>query len=330
MSTQRNPGRSPALTGRTRGGEAVLSFFLGRDRLNRRDAAWGYVFSAPWVVGFLLLFIGPFVVSAVMSFYRWPGFGPAKAVGIHNYRWIFTKDLLFRQSLKVTFSYVLTAVPVRVLFAFFIASLLARKLFGVTVIRSMYYLPSVVTGVAVAFMWMYILEPQHGPLNMFLQSVFGLDKPIGWLASPKWVLPSFVLMSTWTIGSSMIIILAGLKGVPSSLYESAIIDGAKAWQRLFAITIPMVSPSLFYVFIMGVIGSFQVLTAPLVIFGSGYIDVGGPMNSGLFYSLYLYNRAFQEGRMGYANALAWILFVIIFLVTAVNFYVLGRRVYYEG
>lgn len=128
----------------------------------------------------------------------------------------------------------------------------------------------------------------------------------------------------------MIIILAGLKGVPTSLYESAIIDGAKPRQRLVSITIPMVSPSLFYVFVIGFIGSFQVLTAPLVIFGSGYIDVGGPMNSGLFYSLYLYNRAFQQARMGYACALAWVLFLIIMIVTLVNFQVIGRKVYYEG
>lgn len=317
------------LTGKTRFTEGVLSFFLGRDRLNRQDALWGYLFSAPWLVGFLLLTIGPFIVSAIMSFYRWPGYGPAKAVGLHNYRWMLTKDLLFSHSLTVTLSYVFSAVPVKILVSFLVAWMLAKNLAGVTVIRSMYYLPSVVTGVAVAFMWMYIFEPQNGPMNVFLQDWLGMKKPIGWLASPQWVMPSFVIMSTWTLGSSMIIILAGLKGVPPSLHESAIIDGAGAWRRLWTITIPMISPSLFYVFVMGFIGSFQVLTMPLVIFGSGYVDVGGPMNAGLFYSLYLYNRAFQEGRMGYACALAWVLFAIILVVTAFNFFVLGRRVYYE-
>ena len=318
-----------ALTGKTVLSEKILKFFLGSDRLNRKDALWGYIFSAPWLVGFLFLTIGPFVVSAVMSFYKWPGYGPARAVGLHNYSWIFSKDLLFRQSLKVTFSYVLSAVPVKIAVSLLVASLLAKKLFGVTVIRSMYYLPSVVTGVAVAFMWMYILEPRNGPLNVFLEAVLGLEEPIGWLASPKWVMPSFVIMSTWTLGGGMIIILAGIKGVDRSLYESAIIDGARAGRRMWSITLPMISPSLFYVFVMGFIGSFQVLTMPLVIFGSNYTDVGGPMNSGLFYSLYLYNRAFQQGRMGYACALAWILFAIILAITAVNFFVLGRRVYYE-
>ena len=318
-----------SLTGRTAGTEKLFRFFLGVDRLNRKDALWGYIFSAPWLIGFLLLTIGPFIVSAFMSFYKWPGYGPIRWVGLHNYSWILTKDLLFRQSLNVTFTYVFSAVPIRIAMAFLVASLLARSLAGVTVLRSMYYLPSVVTGVAVAFMWMYILEPQNGPVNVFLQAVTGMEKPIGWLASPRWVMPSFIIMSTWTLGGAMIIILAGLKGVDRSLYEAAIIDGARARHRLWRITLPMVSPSLFYVFVMGFIGSFQVLTMPLVIFGSNYVDVGGPMNSGLFYSLYLYNRAFQQGRMGYACALAWILFVIILAVTALNFLVLGRRVYYE-
>ncbi len=317
------------LTGNTEFTEKLYAFFLGRDRLNRSDALWGYIMSAPWLIGFLLLTIGPFVVSAVMSFYRWPGYGPARPVGTHNYTWIVTKDLLFRQSLSVTFHFVFTAVPTRIIVAFIVASLLSRKLFGVTVIRSMYYLPSVVTGVAVAFMWMYILEPQNGPLNIMLQEVFGLKRPIGWLASPRWIMPSFIIMETWTLGAGMIILLAGLKGVDRTLYESAYIDGAKARHRLWHITLPMISPSLFYVFVIGFIGAFQKLTMPLVIFGSSYIDVGGPMNAGLFYSLYLYNRAFQEGRMGYACALAWILFGIVVAITAINFSVLGRKVYYE-
>jgi multiple sugar transport system permease protein len=318
-----------SLTGRTKFSESFLSFFLGKDRLNRNDAMWGYIFSAPWLIGFLLLTIGPFVVAAVMSFYKWPGYGPVRFVGLHNYRWIFTKDVLFRDSLRVTFSFVFSAVPLRIIVAFFIASLLAKNLMGVTVMRSMYYLPSVVTGVAVAFMWMYILEPQNGPLNVFLQDIIGLKQPIGWLSSPKWILPSFVIMNIWALGGSMIIILAGIKGIDKSLHESAVIDGAKSWRRLWHITLPMVSPSLFYVFVMGFIGSFQILTMPLVIFGSGYVEAGGPMNAGLFYSLYLYNRAFQEGRMGYACALAWILFAIILALTMFNFFVLGRRVYYE-
>ncbi len=318
------------LTGNTAFTERIFSFLLGRDRLNRKDALWGYIMSAPWLIGFLLLTIGPFVVAAVMSFYRWPGYGPFKAVGIHNYQWIFTKDLLFRQSLSVTLYFVFTAVPTKIIVAFIVASLLAKKIFGVTVIRSMYYLPSVVTGVAVAFMWLYILEPQNGPVNILLQDVFGVKQPIGWLASPRWIMPSFIIMETWTLGAGMIIILAGLKGIDQTLYESAYIDGAKAHHRLWHITLPMVSPSLFYVFVMGFIAAFQKLTMPLVIFGSSDIDVGGPMNAGLFYSLYLYNRAFQEGRMGYACALAWVLFGIIVVITAINFSALGRKVYYEG
>ncbi len=317
------------LTGKTAFTEKLYTFFLGRDRLNRTDALWGYAFSAFWLGGFLLLTVGPFVVSLVMSFYRWPGYGPARFIGIHNYEWIFTKDRLFRQALSVTARFVFTAVPVRILVAFVVAWILSHKLAGVTVLRSMYYLPSVVTGVAVAFMWMYIFEAQNGPMNMLIRAL-GAKQSVGWLASPRWILPSFIIMETWTLGSSMIIILAGLKGVDRTLYESAHIDGAKGYHRLFHITLPMISPSLFYVFVIGFISAFQMLTMPLVIFGTGYQDVGGPMNRGLFYSLYLYNRAFQAGRMGYACALAWILFVIIVSITAVNFYFIGRKVYYEG
>jgi len=191
-------------------------------------------------------------------------------------------------------------------------------------------MPSVVTGVAVAFVWIYILDPRNGPLNVFLQSVLGLEEPIPWLSSPRWVLPSFVLMSTWGIGGAMIILLAGLKGIPKTFYEAAIIDGANGWQQLWRITIPLLSPSLFYVLIILTIQSFQVITVPLVIFGSTSDGSTGPMNSALFYTLYLYRAAFAEARMGYASALAWILFIIILVLTLGNFFLVGRRVYYEG
>ncbi len=318
------------LTGRTVFGESVLAFVLGKNRLNRKDALWAYVFTTPWLIGFLLLTIGPIIISSVMSFYNWHGFGVPRFVGLHNYRWIFTHDDLFRKSLSVTFTFVGTAIPLKIIVSFAVALMLSKKLFGVTVLRSMYYLPSVVTGVAVAFMWLYIFDPVNGPVNLFLQSVLKLKKPIAWLAAPEWVLPSFIVMNIWTLGSTMVILLAGIKGIPRSLYESALIDGANAWRRTWAITIPMVSPSLFYVLVIGTISAFQVLTAPLVIFGS-YTpeEIGGPMYSGLFYSLYLYKKAFVEGRMGYACTLAWILFVIILSLTAINFFVLGRRVYYE-
>lgn len=309
--------------------EAVVTAVLGRGRLGRKEAAWAYLFSLPWILGFLLLRVGPFVVSAVMSFFAWRGYGKARFVGLHNYRWILTNDRLFRKALEVTGSYALMSVPLGIILAFAVAWLLNEKLFGVVVMRSMYYVPSVVTGVAVAFMWMYILDPRSGPLNIFLQDVVGLREPIPWLSSPRWVLPSFTLMSLWGIGSSMIIILAGLKGIPTSLYEAAIIDGANGWQRLWKITIPLVSPSLFYVLIILTVRAFQEVTVPLVIFDPEAGRSQGPMNSGLFYALYLYRSAFVDGRMGYACALGWILFVIIMVLTIVHFVLFGRRVYYE-
>ena len=308
--------------------EPVVSFFLGKDRLNRKDAMWGYIFSLPWLIGFLLLTIGPIVVSSIMSFHEWHGFGAARFVGSYNYRWIVQHDRLFKKSLQVTSTFVGLSVPLKTIAAFVVALLLAKRIFGVTVFRSMYYLPSVVTGVAMAFMWMYILDPK-GPLNMLLQSIFHMKQPIGWLADPDFVVPSFVIMNVWQLGAPMIILLAGIKGIPASLYESALIDGASSWQRMWKITLPMLSPSLFYVFVIGIIGAFQILTAPIVIFGTDSGDSGGPLGSGLFYTFYLYRKAFVEGRMGYACALAWILFVIIAFLTLFNFFVLGKRVYYE-
>jgi multiple sugar transport system permease protein len=264
-----------------------------------------------------------------MSFHNWKGFGEARFVGIHNFEWMLTKDRLFRQALLVTSRYAVTSVPLGIALAFAIASILNQNLFGVEVLRSMFYLPSVITGVAVAFMWMYVLDPQNGPLNILLQSVFGLKQPIPWLSSPRWTLPSFVLMSMWAIGGSMIIMLAGLKGIPVSLYEAAIIDGANSWQRLWRITIPLVSPSLFYVLVMLTINSFQIITAPLTIFTGKTGTAVGPMNSALFYIVYLYGMAFFQFRMGYASALAWVLFVIVMCLSLVNYLVVGRRVYYE-
>jgi multiple sugar transport system permease protein len=309
--------------------ESVLKVVFGRTRFSRKEAMWGYLFMAPWMVGFLLLTIGPFVVSAVMSFYDWKGFGEARFVGLHNFEWMLTKDRLFIKALLVTSRYVAMSVPLGMVLTFAIAWILSKNLLGVEVLRSMYYLPSVITGVAVAFMWMYVLDPQNGPLNMLLQSAFGLKQPIPWLSSPKWTLPSFVLMRMWAIGGSMIIVLAGLKGIPISLYEAAIIDGANGWQRLWRITIPLVSPSLFYVLVMLTINSFQIITAPLVIFLEKGGSAIGPMNSALFYIVYLYRMAFFEFRMGYASALAWVLFIIVMCLSLINFLVIGRRVYYE-
>lgn len=307
--------------------DTVYSFLLGKDRLNRSDAVWAYIFCLPWLIGFLMLTVGPFVVSAVMSFFEWRGFGKATFRGFYNYEWIFTRDRLFRKALDVTFTFTGMSVPLTLVVSFLVAAVLSRDLKGVTVYRAIFYLPSVVTGVAVAFMWMYIFDPLRGPLNVLLQPLLGLDEPIPWLSSPDWVLPSFTVMRVWGLGTSMIILLAGLKSIPRSMYEIATIDGASALQKFWYVTLPMVSPSLFYVLVIGTIQSFQVLTGPLVIFDSS--AQGGPLNAGLFYSVYLYTKAFAEGRMGYASALAWILFVIVLSLTLINFLVFGKRVYYE-
>lgn len=307
--------------------EALYRRLLGRDRLNRSDALWGYLLSMPWLIGILLLVVGPFVVSLFMSFFEWRGFGAAEFTGLINYRIILTQDRLFRRALEVTLSYAVIALPVTITSAFIVASLLSRGHKGVIFFRAVFYLPSVVTGVAAAFVWIYVFDPQRGPLNLFMQGVLGLDEPLPWLSAPSMVLPSFAIMRLWAFGTAMIILLAGLKGIPKQMYEIAKLEGAGPLRTLWSVTLPLVSPSLFYVFIIETISVFQVLTAPLVIFDSA--SPGGPLNAGLFFTIYLYIKAFVDSQMGYASALAWILFLIVMTITSINFFVFGRRVYYE-
>jgi len=262
------------------------------------------------------------IVSFVLSFADYDVVGPIVWRGTDNYEALFSKDPLFRQSLRVTFTYAALSLIPGLIVGLAIALLLNLNVPGLSVWRTVYYLPSVISGVAVAILWQYVLNPRFGIINWAL-SLVGIKGP-GWLADPNWALPSLALMSLWAAGGGMVLYLAALQGVPTALYDAAKVDGAGAYHRLRFITLPMISPVIFFNLVMGTIGTFQYFTNAYV------MTQGGPNNATLFYNLYLYNNAFRYFRMGYAAALAWVLFVIILLLTLLIFRSSSAWVYYEG
>jgi multiple sugar transport system permease protein len=262
------------------------------------------------------------LASFVLSFARYNVVSPTVWLGIANYREILTVDPLFWQTLKVTFTYAVMSLPAMLVAGLAVALLLNLKVPGLSVWRAIYYLPSVIAGVAVAVLWQYVFNPRFGVLNWAL-SLIGIKGP-GWLVDPNWALPSLALMSVWGAGGSMILYLSALQAVPTALYDAAKIDGANAWRRLRHVTLPMISPVIFFNLVMGTIGTFQYFTNAYV------MTQGGPVNATLFYNLHLYNNAFRYFRMGYASALAWILFVIILFLTLLIFRSSSAWVYYEG
>lgn len=296
--------------------------FAPRRRRFKRDWLIAYLFLSPWVIGFVIFTAGPFVASLVLSFSQWDLLVPPKWVGLGNYVQIFTNDPHFAKTLFNTAYYVVFQVPGSNLVAFCLALLLNQKLRGISIFRTLFYLPTVTSGVATAVLWMWIFNSNYGLLNIALASI-GIHGP-NWLFSTTWSLPALIIMSFWTVGNPMIIYLAGLQGVPQHLVEACEIDGGGWWTKIWHITIPMITPSIFYNVVMAIIGSFQVFTAAFV------ITNGGPAESTLFYVLYLYWTAFRDLSMGYAAGLAWILFLIILALTAVQFGLARRWVYYAG
>ncbi len=293
----------------------------GRNRPERTEAIWFYILISPWLVGFLVFALGPILSSLYLSFTQYDMANPAKWIGLENYRTLLA-DPLGWQSLKVTGLWVLGGLPLRLVVAFFFAILMNQRMPASGFFRTVYYLPSVVSGVAVAIVWMWLLQPQFGIVNWFLRLV-GLEGP-RWLASPDWALPGFILMSLWSTGATMVIFLAGLQGIPTDFYEAAEIDGAGKPRQFFAITIPLMTPVILFNLVMGIISAFQVFTQAFV------MTNGGPANATLFYMLYLYRVAFQYSQMGYGSAMAWVLFLIVMVLTLLVFRSSGRWVYYEG
>lgn len=291
-------------------------------RLTRRENREGWLFTAPWTIGFLLFTLGPMIVSAVISFTSWDIVTPPVWVGLDNYVRMFTKDELIPKSLLVTTTYAVLSVPLQLALGLFVAILMNQKLRFQSAWRTIYYLPSVVSGVAVALLWRWIFSGDFGVLNWLL-SLVGVEGP-AWLLDETWALPAFIIMSLWGIGGGMLIYLAGLQGIPTDLYEAAEIDGAGTLQKFYTITIPMISPVLFFNLVIGIISALQVFTAAFI------MTQGGPNNATEFFMLYLYQNAFQWFKMGYASAMAWVLFLYILALTLLVFRTAQSWVFYEG
>lgn len=291
--------------------------------LARREAAAGYLFVSPWIIGFLLLTLGPMIVSLYFSFTRYNIVDPPQWIGTANYIRLFN-DPLFWQSLGVTLKFAVMALPSGLVLGFILALLLNQKIPGVNLWRTLYFLPSVLSGVAVTLLWVLLFNPQLGVVNQLLGQI-GIKGP-GWLNDPNWAVPSLVIMGLWGVGQNMIIYLAGLQGVPQDLYDAAKVDGANNIHRFRYVTLPMMTPVLFYNLILGLIGTFSYFTQVYVATGGE----GGPARSTLFYNLYLYQNAFKYNEMGYASAMAWVLFIVVLALTALIFRSSSVWVYYEG
>ncbi len=297
----------------------------GLNRLNQRTmrrqrTITGYLFISPFILGFLLWFVIPALTAGWLVFYDWNMIRRPIFIGLHNFQKLAT-DPLFLQSLKVTTLYTLISVPLSLVLSFLLALLMNTKVRGIAFFRTVYYLPSIVPAVANAMLWLFILHSEFGLLNAFLRAV-GMKK-ILWLQDERWALTALIMMSLWGLGGSMVIYLAGLQGIPETLYEAAEIDGAGRMAQLRHVTIPLMSPVIFFNLIIGIIGSFQVFTA-------GYLMTkGGPNNATLFYVLYTYNTAIRYMDMGYASVLAWVLFLIMLGLTLLVFRYVGRMVHYE-
>jgi multiple sugar transport system permease protein len=286
----------------------------------RREALAGWLFILPAVLGVLLWVAGPMVYSVWLSLTDWDVLRPPRFIGLQNFAQM-ADDRLFYKSLWVTLIYTLFHVPLTLVLAFLVALLLNTKTRGIALFRTLYYLPSIVPAVANAVLWMWIFNSEFGLLNLLLNKL-GLDKVL-WLQNPSTALPALILMSLWSLGGVMIIYLAGLNGIPEQLYEAASIDGAGSVTKFFRITLPMMTSVIFFNLILQIIGSFQVFTA------SYLMTQGGPNYATTFYVLYLFDNAFSYFEMGYASALAWVLFFIILMLSLLVFRSGSSWVYYE-
>lgn len=288
---------------------------------SRREALVAYLFLSPWLIGFVVFLAGPMIASLYFSFTEYNVMSPPRWIGLANYTRMFTDDLFFK-SLDVSARYTLLSVPLGIAAALAIALLLNQPIMARGIFRLIFYLPSIISGVAVATVFAWLFNYRFGVLN-YLLSWVGIPGP-NWLGHPRWALWAFVLMSLWGVGGNVVIFLAALQGVPRSLYEAAELDGATETQRFWRITLPLISPAVLFVSITGIIYTFQTFTQAFI------LTQGGPANATLFYLYYLYKNAFTWFEMGYASALAWVLFLIIITCTLLLLRTSGRWVYYEG
>lgn len=290
--------------------------------IHRRQAMAGYLFAAPAIVGLGVFTLGPILLTAVYSMTRYEIIAPATWAGVDNYRQLLSEDRYFLKALWNTFYFAALSVPTEIVLALGLALLLNREIRGRAIYRTCFYLPTVMPAVAGSLLWAWLFNAEYGLVNVVLGYLH--CPPVPWLTSEFCSKPALVVMGAWGVGGGMIIFLAALQGVPRTLYEAAEIDGAGPWGRFRHITLPMISPAMFFMVVMGIIGALQVFTQAYL------MTDGGPMNSTLFYVLYLYRQAFENLNMGYASAMAWVLFAVILVITGVQFVLARRWVYYEG
>lgn len=283
----------------------------------------GWLFALPAILGFVLLSLLPMAASFVLSLTNYRVANTPTFIGLENYTNLFTGvDPFFFKSLLVTVYYVALSVPAQLAFAFVVALLMNRPIRGRAVFRVIFYLPSVIPSVASSMIWLWLLDPNMGLVNMTLKAL-GLPTS-QWIFAESTVVPSLVLMSLWTTGSTMLIFLAGLQGIPRNLYEAVQIDGGGVWSCFWSVTVPMMSPTIFFNLVIGIIAGFQTFTQPFV------MTQGGPNNASLFYAFYLYREAFRFQNIGASCAIVWVLFAIIAILSLIIFRSSDRWVYYEG
>lgn len=289
------------------------------------EARWGYVFLLPWLVGLIIFWVGPIIASAGFALTEFDVLSPPRFVGLENFMRAFTGDKLFWPSLGRTFYFSGVVVPLSVFGSLLLAILLNQKLKGTNIFRTLFFLPHLTPAVALAVLWIWLFHPRVGPINTLLQTMLSIDGP-GWLTSKDWALPALIIISLWAAvgGNTMLIFLAGLQGVPPELLEAAEIDGAGRWSKFRNVTLPMISPTLLFNLILGVIGALKVFTLAFV------ATQGGPSYATWFYALHIYQQAFAYYRMGYGAALAWIFVVILLTFTYLQLVFSRRWVFYAG
>jgi multiple sugar transport system permease protein len=292
--------------------------------MQTKDALWGYLFLLPWLIGLVVFILGPIIMSFLLSFTQYDVISPPHFIGLDNYRKAFSGDPQFWPSIAKTFEYSFVVVPVGLFGSLMLAILLNRGARGTNYFRTMYFLPTLTPTVALTLLWSWLLQPEIGPVNLLLGLV-GIHGPT-WLTSTKWALPSIMIINLWASfgGNTMIIFLAGLQGVPESLVDAASIDGAGPWSKFRHIIFPMISPTIFFNLVLGVIGALKVFTTAFV------ATNGGPAYATWFFALHIYQQAFSYFKMGYGSALAWIFVVILLFFTYLQITLSRRWVYYAG
>jgi len=290
-----------------------------------RRAVWGYIFALPWILGLAIFWGGPILASAYFSLTDYEIIGTTKWLGTANYVRAFTQDDLFWSSLGRTFIFTAAYVPITIFGALLLAVVLNQKLWGTNIYRSIFFIPHLIPAVALAVVWIYLLQPRLGPINQVLRNI-GMSDPPAWLSSRDTALYSIIMINVWAAvgGNTMLIFLAGLQGVPKELYEAADMDGAGSWSKFRNVTMPLLTPTIFFNLVLAIIGALKVFTTALV------ATQGGPSYATWFFALHIYTEAFQYFRLGYGSALAWVLAIILMFFTFVQVQYSRRWVHYES